>query len=626
MVLSLRGISKSFGVTTIIEDATFILEDGEKAAIVGVNGAGKTTLFRIISGEHQPDGGEMSCKKGVSIGCLSQVSDLDEENTVYEELLTVFARVRAQEAEMKQLEMEMAGGDHSAETLERYSVLRHRFEDAQGYEYESRVRGVISGLGFSEGGSLFIKNLSGGQKTKVALGKLLLGSSDLLLLDEPTNHLDIESVNWLEDSFIKNFKKSMLIISHDRYFLDKTVTKIIEVENKRTRVYNGNYTYYAYRKEIDRELQLKQYLDQQKDIQRQEEIIKTFRARAHSSKKAVSRAESREKLLAKMDRLEKPADLPDKMRLVLEPNVVSGNDVLHVEGMSKSFRKPLFSNINFDIKKGEVVAIVGANGIGKTTLMKILNRRLSPDSGFFRLGTNVMPGYYDQEQFHMDESKSVFDELHDANPQMNAGVIRNVLAAFMFTNDEVFKPISALSGGERGRVSLCKIMLSSANFLMLDEPTNHLDMFSKEILENAIRSYTGTILYISHDRYFINNTADKVLEFTPNGMVTYMGNYDYYIEKRSEEQSAETAAEVSETKESRQIKKEKQSEERRRATQLERTEKEIAGLEARIAELEKLAQEPDVCTDAVRLQAVWEEREEKESALEELYERWGGLV
>ncbi len=631
MMLSCREIKKTFGVNIVLGNVSFIIEEGEKAAVVGVNGAGKSTLFKIITGEMPSDNGEITLKKGATIGYLSQMKDLDSNNTIYDEMLTVFDGIIKTEEEIRDIEKRMAGlsGQELEKAMERYSKLTHYFEEKSGFEYKSRVKGVIKGLGFSEEESVQpIAHLSGGQKTRVSLGKLLLTAPDLLLLDEPTNHLDIKSVLWLEDTFLKSYSGSVLVISHDRYFLDKTVTKIIEIENGCSTVYNGSYTYFAFKKEADRESQLKQYMDQQKEIKKQMEVIKQLRS--FNREKSIKRAESREKLLSKMERIERPADAPDKMRIILTPSITSGNDVIHVENVSKSFDgQVLFKNASFDLYRGEIVALIGANGIGKTTLFKIINNAISKDSGAIRLGTNVNVGYYDQEYALLDDDKTIFDEISDTYPKLKNVEIRNALAAFMFTGDDVFKQISTLSGGEKGRVSLSKLMLSNANFLMLDEPTNHLDMLSKEILEEALRNYTGTVFYISHDRYFINNTADKVLELTSEGINCYMGNYDYYMEKKALEKAAladmPTRLAESEGKEDWRQKKEKQAEERKRLNRIEKLEKQISDTEEQISLCEQRLAEEDVYTNHVLASQICSDKEKLEKDLGQLYEEWESL-
>jgi len=631
MVFSCRGIKKAFGVEDVLRDVTFTIQDGEKAAIVGVNGAGKTTLFRIIMGEMSADAGELSFRKAAKVGYLSQMTELNPENTIEQEFMSVFAELTALEEQLRAVEHEMAGlvGDALAEAMARYTRLNDSFEEQKGYETKSRVRGVMKGLGFEDAEfALVTRHLSGGQKTRVSLGKLLLTAPDLLLLDEPTNHLDLDSVAWLEDQFLKSYPGAVLVISHDRYFLDKTVTKVIEIEYGKSEVYEGNYTLFAYKKEIDREIKVKHYLDQQKEIKRQEDVIQKLRS--FNREKSIKRAESREKMLSKVARLERPQELTERMRIVLEPEKLSGVDVLIGENVSKSFDdEVLFENADFDIQRGEIVAMVGPNGVGKTTLFRmILNQAC--ESGKIKLGSNVAIGYYDQEYATLDESKTIFEEISDAYPKMLNGEIRNVLAAFMFTNDDVFKSIGTLSGGERGRVALAKLMLGNVNFLMLDEPTNHLDMFSKEVLEEALRNYTGTVLYISHDRYFINNTAEKIWELAPDGLTVYMGNYDYYIEKRDDAravvtQTAETAG-TSLSKEDRRRKKEEQAEVRRRQAQLDRLEKEIANMEEKIKQIDESMTKEEVYANAEAAQKAYQDKKDAEETLTSLYEEWEDVI
>ena len=633
MILACKDVAKAYGVETILEKITFNLEDREKAAIVGVNGAGKTTLFKIITEEISHDSGEIFIRKGIEVGYLKQNAVVEGEKTIFEETLSVFAGIIEAEAKLRQMEQEMGrlSGGVLAKHMEEYAALQHNFEENDGYGYRSRVKGVLKGLGFTE--EEFDKpvwQLSGGQKTRVHLGKLLLAKPDLLLLDEPTNHLDIESISWLED-FLRGYQGAVMIISHDRYFMDKIVTKTIEIENKKTYVYEGNYSFYAVQKAVNREIQLKTFTDQQKEIKHQEDVIRTLRS--FNREKSIKRAESREKALEKIERVDKPENLPDKMRMTLAPRIVSGNDVLFAEELSKSFGdKQLFGGVSMDIKREDKVAIIGPNGIGKSTLFKMLLGKEVGDSGRIKLGTNVHIGYYDQEQQNFDESKTIFQEIADTYPILTNGEIRNVLAAFVFEGDDVFKPINALSGGEKGRVMLAKIMLSKANLLMLDEPTNHLDMFSKEILEDAINRYEGTVVYISHDRYFINRTAQKVLELTPDGMNQYLGNYDYYIEKKTlkerEEQlfgnkAAETKVEVlSATKQDWQTQKEQQAKERKVKNRIAKIEGEIEEAEEKIANLEEQLSLPEVATDAYKAQQIFEDKTKLEQSIEVLMLEW----
>ncbi len=637
MILACRQIQKAYGIDVVLEKVDFHIEEREKAAIVGVNGAGKTTLFQILTGEIPADGGEFYIKRDASLGYLAQNIRINGDRTIYEEMLSVFGKIIQTEYNLRELENEMGQlrGQALSEKMEAYAALQHEFDRMDGYSYQSRMRGVLKGLGFAES-ELHrpINQLSGGQKTRVHLAKLLLSKPDILLLDEPTNHLDIASVEWLED-FLRSYPGAALIISHDRYFLDRIVTKVIEIENKKSTVYNGNYSFYWQQKEINRALQQKAYETQQKELKHQEEVIRTLRS--FNREKSIKRAESREKALQKIERIERPDALPAQMRLTLTPFLTSGNDVLHAEHLSKSYGgQQIFHNVSFDVKRGEKVAIIGPNGVGKSTLFRMLLQEVSTDSGLIRFGTNVFVGYYDQEQAKLDETKTIFAEIADAYPTLTQGQIRNMLAAFVFTEDDAFKPISALSGGEKGRVSLAKIMLSKANLLMLDEPTNHLDMFSKEVLEDALNRYEGTVIYISHDRYFINKTAEKILELTPDGVVLYSGNYDYYLQKKAErtvrdaeqplqntEKSVAPAQPVSDTKNDWLKQKEQQAAERRLANK-------IAKLEVEIEEAETTLTQADAdlaaCgTDYGRANEIYAAKTKLEEKLEALLAEWEEL-
>ncbi len=629
MILALNNVSKSFGTDVILENISFHIEEKEKVGIVGVNGAGKSTLFKIITGELSLDSGEVIIPKSVTPGYFSQILEIDSNKTIYEELLTVFQPVILIKQQLRDIENQMAHtkGSDLDRLMSEYSELSRKMEEMDGYSYHSRLRGVIKGLGFNDDeSSQPINELSGGQKTRVALGKILLQAPDILLLDEPTNHLDIDSIRWLED-FLKGYNGAVVIISHDRYFLDKIIGKVIEIENRKAKEYFGNYSYYAEKKIVDREIAWHQYINQQKEIKHQEEVIKKLRE--FNREKSIKRAESREKMLEKIDRIEAPENLPDKMRLTIKPLRESGNDVLSIDSLSMSFDDtPLFSNISFDIKKGEKVALIGPNGIGKTTLFRIILSKLEPKSGNVKLGSNVIIGYYDQEQSDLSLNKTIFDEISDAYPDLTVTQIRNVLAAFVFTGDDVFKTIDTLSGGEKGRVALAKIMLSKANFLILDEPTNHLDINSKEILEQALRSYEGTVLYISHDRYFINQTAQKIIELTKNKAVTYLGNYDYYMEKIEENKitikSQETVTET-ENKIDWKKQKEIQSQLRKKENQIKKLETEISETENKITELDDLLATEEVYTNSVRSREVYEEKEALEEKLMTLYEEWENI-
>lgn len=547
MILSCSNICKSFGENDILKQVSFHIEDHEKAAIVGINGAGKSTLLKVLIGKLNADDGVVTWAKGASIGYLAQHQDLEGAETIYDALLEVKKPVIQMEARIRSLELEMksASGDELETKLSEYSRLNHEFEMADGYSYQSEITGVLKGLGFTEDEfSKPITALSGGQKTRVSLGKLLLTKPDILLLDEPTNHLDMESIAWLE-TYLRNYSGAVIIVAHDRYFLDRVVTKIIELDMGHCTVFSGNYSAYSDKKAMLRDAAIRAYLNQQQEIRHQEAVI--AKLKSFNREKSIKRAESREKMLDKIERLEKPTQANDSMDIRLEPDVVSGNDVLTVTDLSKSFdTQTLFTNVDFEIKRGERVAIIGNNGTGKTTLLKIINGIIPADSGQIRLGSKVHIGYYDQEHqvLHMD--KTLFQEIQDTYPNMNNTQIRNTLAAFLFTGDDVFKLIRDLSGGERGRVSLAKLMLSDANFLLLDEPTNHLDITSKEILESALNRYTGTVLYVSHDRYFINRTATRILDLTDGSFINYIGNYDYYLEKKEDVEAAFAARQMAE--------------------------------------------------------------------------------
>lgn len=636
MILSLSNVSKSYGTDVILEKISFNIEEKEKAAIVGVNGAGKTTLFKIITGEISSDSGDIYFKKDSSFGYLKQNAIPNSEGTIYNEMLAVFSPLIKAEEDLRQMEHEMShmSGTELKEHMKKYSDLQYKFELMDGYSYKSRIKGVLKGLGFTEDDfDRPVKSLSGGQKTRVYLGSLLLSKPDLLLLDEPTNHLDIESIAWLED-FLRSYTGAVLIISHDRYFLDKIVTKTIEIENKKSHIYEGNYSFYAKNKEINRQIEQHHFVQQQKEIKHQEDVI--TKLRSFNREKSIKRAESRQKQLEKMEVVNRPENLPDKMRLKLTPKITSGNDVLHAEGLSKSFdNKTLFSNLDIDIKRGEKTAIVGPNGIGKSTLLKILLGKAEKTTGEIKWGTNVHVGYYDQEQHNFNENNTIFQEISDTYPEMTNGEIRNVLAAFVFEGDDVFKLISSLSGGEKGRISLAKIMLSKANCLILDEPTNHLDIFSKEILENAINNYEGTVLYVSHDRYFINKTATKIIELSKDGVKEYLGNYDYYIEKKNTAKREEMLfgekthqpekQEISETKLSYQEQKEQQAKERKLKNQIKKLETEIEETEVKIQALEEELMKPEIATDADKARDLFDQKTDLETHLNELYDKWESI-
>ncbi len=644
MILACNSISKSFGTDQVLSNVTFHINEREKAAIVGINGAGKSTLLKIIMGQLSSDQGEVTLAKGATIGYLPQHQDLSSENTIYDELLEVKKNIIDLDRKIRQLEKDMkhVEGAELERMLSTYTRLTHEFEIQNGYAYQSEITGVLKGLGFTE--EDFKKKtstLSGGQKTRVALGKLLLTAPDIILLDEPTNHLDLESITWLE-TYLMNYNGAVIIVAHDRYFLDRVVTKVVEVDHSKATVFQGNYSDYATKKAMLRDAEMKAYLNQQREIKHQEEVI--TKLKSFNREKSIKRAESREKMLDKIERIDKPITTEANMRLTLEPNIVSGNDVLSVEHLSKSFGdRHLFSDISFDVKRQEKVAIIGKNGTGKTTILKIINQLLAADDGEIKLGSKVNIGYYDQEHHVLHPEKTLFDELQDTYPNLDNTKIRNVLAAFLFTNDDVFKRIKDLSGGERGRVSLAKLMLSEANFLILDEPTNHLDIVSKEILENAIRNYTGTVLYVSHDRYFINKTATRILDLTNNQMLNYIGNYDYYLEKKEEVEKAylKPLVQVSASSSSTNAKqatepvssgaldwkqqKEEQAKLRKKQNELKRIEEEISSLELRNDEIDELLAKEEIYTNVSELVKLNKEKEELEQRLETLMERWEEL-
>ncbi len=632
MILSCNNISKAFLDVPILKNVSFHIEEYEKAAIVGINGAGKSTLLKIIMGEEPEDTGLVTIAKDKTIGYLAQHQDTNSENTIYDELLSVKEDIINLEKRLRQVEQQMsaATGDELEALMNSYSNLNHQFETANGYAYKSELVGVLKGLGFAEEDfTKKISTLSGGQKTRVALGKLLLAKPDVILLDEPTNHLDLNSIQWLEN-FLLNYNGAVLIVAHDRYFLDRIVSKIIELDNGECTVFSGNYTDYASKKAILRKARMNEYLKQQQEIKHQEAVIEKLKQ--FNREKSIKRAESREKMLNKMELVEKPVELNTAMNLVLEPEIISGNDVLMVSELAKSFgNQTLFENINFEIKRGEKVALIGGNGTGKTTILKLLNGLTPPDAGTIRLGTNVTIGYYDQEHNVLNSDKTLFDEIQDTYPNMNNTKVRNTLAAFLFTGDDVFKKISDLSGGEKGRVSLAKLMLSNANLLILDEPTNHLDIVSKEILENALNSYTGTVLYVSHDRYFINSTATRILELKGNRLTNFDGNYDYYLEKydilgvKDEVLQPDTSTSGTGKANWKQS-KEEQAAERKQKNELKKVEAAIEKLEARIEELNEKLADPDIATNAGKLMELHNEQEKCRTELENLYEKWEKLA
>ena len=632
MILSCSNITKAFHEKSILKDVSFHIEDYDKAAIVGINGAGKTTLLRIIVGEQSADEGIVTLAKGKTLGYLAQNQAVSSENTIYDELLSVKADIIALEKQIRETELAMKSADETSlsQLMDTYTRLTHAFESANGYAYKSELTGVLKGLGFAEEEfNKSIATLSGGQKTRVALGKLLLLKPDLIILDEPTNHLDLHSIAWLE-TYLLNYKGAVLIVSHDRYFLDKIAGKIIEIDQTKATVFTGNYSDYAVKKEQLRISALNAYLNQQQEIKHQEAVIEKLRS--FNREKSIKRAESREKLLNKMEVIDKPTSVRTDIHMTLTPKCTSGNDVLFMEGLSKSFgNNHLFSDLSMDIKRGEHVAIIGDNGTGKTTILKIINGLLEADAGKITLGTNVHIGYYDQEHHVLHKEKTLFDEISDDYPSLTNTEIRNTLAAFLFTGDDVFKLIRDLSGGERGRVSLAKLMLSESNFLILDEPTNHLDIMSKEILEDALNAYEGTVLYVSHDRYFINRTASRILDLTGQTLVSYLGNYDYYLEKKEtleqnlhiQKNTAPVKSEsTSETKLDWQAQKELQAKQRKKENDLKKCEEQIAALEAKLAEIDEQMQQPEIATSVFKLQDLTKEQDALNTQLSELYEKW----
>ena len=650
MILSCQNICKEFVDNKVLENISFHIEDYEKAAVVGINGAGKTTLLRIIVGELAPDSGLVTLSKDKTLGYLAQQAAVDTSNTIYDEILGTKQHLVLLEERMRKCEADMkhAHGDALDILMKQYVSDTHSYERDGGYTYRSEIVGVLKGLGFGEEDfAKSVSTLSGGQKTRVALGKLLLQKPDLIILDEPTNHLDMNSISWLE-TYLLNYKGAVLIVSHDRYFLDKIATKVIEIDQTKATTFMGNYSDYAAKKEMLRAAAWNAYVNQQREIKHQEEVIEKLRS--FNREKSIKRAESREKMLNKIEVIDKPTEVRTDMKLTLTPHIQSGNDVLTVQGLGKSFGNlHLFSDVDFELKRGEHVAIIGDNGTGKTTLLKILNQILPADSGKFTLGTNVEIGYYDQEHHVLHGDKTLFEEISDEYPYLTNTEIRNVLAAFLFTGDDVFKLIKELSGGEQGRVSLAKLMLSNANFLILDEPTNHLDIMSKEILEDAINQYTGTVLYVSHDRYFINKTAHRILDLTAHKFVNYIGNYDYYLEKHDTMMAAVagTAADassagkgavsnisapggsanissqpVSENKLDWKAQKEEQARLRKKENDLKKCEDKIAELEGRLQEIDDEMADPEIGTQVLKLQDLAKEQSALNEQLEILYAQW----
>ncbi len=639
MILQCSHIDKSFVGETVLSDISFHINEQEKAAIVGVNGSGKSTLIKIIMGQLSADSGDIILSKDTTVGYLAQNQEYASDRTILEEMQDAKPEVGILERKIASLSAQMneADGKELEALIKQFDQAQHRFDQINGYAYQSELVGVLKGLGFeNEDFDKKVASLSGGEKTRVALAKMLLTAPDLIILDEPTNHLDLNAIHWLE-GYLAQYNGAVLIVAHDRYFLDKIVSKVIEIRQTKSRVYLGNYTEYTKkRQEILDSLQ-KQYLNQQAEIKHQEEVI--AKLKQFNREKSIKRAESREKMLDKIERIDKPIDENTKMHLLFTPKIQSGNDVLTVKGLSKRFADHvLFENIDFEIKRGEHVAIIGDNGSGKTTILKMINDLLTPDSGTITLGTNVEIGYYDQEHHVLHMEKTLFEEIQDEYPNMTNTEIRNLLAAFLFTEDDVFKQIKSLSGGERGRVSLAKLMLSDANFLILDEPTNHLDIDSKAILENAINHFEGTVLYVSHDRYFINTTAHRILDLTSQTMLNYIGNYDYYLDKKDameqahlqtetkvSDVTASATATASDTKLSWQQQKEEQARQRKLEKELQAVETEIEELESDNEQIDTELSDPANGNDVAKLQELSKKRAENDARLEELMQRWESL-
>ncbi len=653
MILACQNISKSFGVVDILKDISFHIEEKEKLAIVGINGSGKTTLLKIIMGEEQADAGQVVMAKDTTVGYLSQHQDISFNNTVYAEMLETKKHIIELEKNIRQLELDMKKneGDELDKIMETYNRMQNAYDRENGYAYESEITGVLKGLGFEKSDyDRHINTLSGGQKMRIALGRLLLTKPDIIILDEPTNHLDMVSIAWLE-SFLSSYQGSVIIVSHDRYFIDKIATKVIEIDNTKGIVYHVNYSYYSTKRAEIRASQMKAYLNQQAEIKHQEAVI--TKLKQFNREKSIKRAESREKMLDKIEVLDKPTEIASEMRLSLTPSVESGNDVLTISGLSKSFdANNLFTDLNMEIKRGEHVALIGGNGTGKTTILKIINRLVSKDSGNIMLGSRVKIGYYDQEHQILSLHKTIFEEISDAYPDLNNTKIRNVLAAFLFTGEDVFKKIGDLSGGERGRVSLAKLMLSPANFLVLDEPTNHLDIQSKEILEEAIKNYTGTVLFVSHDRYFINKVSSRIIELKDKKLYSFIGDYDYYESHKDNIYGVNTtsnstglkantfsainpSAQIADNnvtyssqtnntsnKEDYLKNKEEQARIRKRANDLKKTESQISDLEAKIESLDLEINSPENATNSKKLAELAAKHEELDTKLMELYEKY----
>ena len=638
IVLSCNNLNKSFGIDSILEDVSFTVNEGDKIGIIGINGTGKTTLFKIISGVYGYDNGDIYTAKDCEIGYLEQNMNFHSENTILDEVLEVFRDLIDMETYLRNLELKIAeegeksNSDDLDKLMNEYSHKLELFADKNGYGYKSEAKGVLKGLGFSDNDmNKPISILSGGEKTRILLGKLLLKKPTLLMLDEPTNHLDSEAIEWLE-LFLKQYKGTVMLISHDRYFLDQVVNRTFEIHNKKLKTYNGNYSKFLELSRVEKELELKKYEDQQKDLKKQEESIE--RLKAYGREKHLKRARSKEKALDKIDVLDKPEAYRKRARIEFNPSIVSGNDVLQVRDVSMGYgNRILFKDLNLDIYREEKVALIGANGIGKSTLFKIIMNEIIPLSGSVTLGTNVNVSYFHQEQKTLNLDNTIIDEIWDSNKHLTQTQIRSMLGAFLFEDEEVFKKISTLSGGERARVAILKLILSNANFLLLDEPTNHLDIDSKEVLEEALSSYTGTIFTISHDRYFLNTVVDKILVLDENGITEYLGNYDYYMfKKRQVQEMSLIQGEDKEEKTKTQLKEEKRKEreqreaEKKNRAKRQNIEKEIETTESKIEELDILLCQEEVYSNPERAKEVSQEKTNLENNLEALYEEWEQLV
>lgn len=638
MILQCSNIEKSFQGECILQDISFHINENEKTAIVGVNGCGKSTLLKILAGEYTADSGEVSLKNGLTVGYLAQNQEFASDRSIFEEMQDAKKEVIELERQLQEIteRINTAEGDTLTSLIHQSDRLRHRFDMLNGYAYQSELTGVLKGLGFDEDDfSKSVNTLSGGERTRVSLGKMLLTSPDLIMLDEPTNHLDMKAIHWLE-GYLSGYRGAVIIVAHDRYFLDKIVTKVVEIRQHKSTVFQGSYSDYSVKRRALLDVQMKQYQNQQADIKHQEKVI--AKLKSFNREKSIKRAESREKMLNKVERLEKPIEENTKMNLLFSPRIQSGNDVLSVSGLSKCFdAQILFTDISFDIKRGERVALIGDNGTGKTTILKIINNLLEADSGTVKLGTNVEIGYYDQAHQVLHMEKTAFEEIQDTYPHMTNTQVRNTLAAFLFTEDDVFKQVKNLSGGEQGRLSLARLMLSDANLLILDEPTNHLDMNSKEILEHALQQFEGTVLYVSHDRYFINQTATRILDLTQKQLINYIGNYDYYLEKKEDTERAQLQN-ITESGQddsspstagsgslSWQEQKREQAKRRKIENELKKTEKQIEALEDRNAEIDRQLNDPANGTDVALLTSLSREKEENDNQLMQLMETWEQL-